>query len=106
MSRPLVATAAFQVGETVFLRWEVTDNDPDSPTFEQLVDADTALLDINAPDGTQPEDDSVLVNVATGIYRFDWDSAGGVGAGDYVAEATFTLGGLDTIKRLCFTLEA
>ena len=106
MARPITPTLAFQIGEHVFLRWEVRDNDPDSVNFETLVDADTATLTITGPDGVEAETDTdITPSVATGIYRFNFPSAGEP-VGDWVAEATFTLSTLITKQRLCFTIEA
>lgn len=106
MTRPIIPTLAFQTGETAVLRWEVRDNIPENPTFEDLVDADTATVTITGPDGVEAETDTdITPSVVTGIYHFNFQTLGEP-VGDWVAEATFTLGGLLTLRRLCFTIEA
>ena len=106
MPRPLTPTLAFQTGETAVLRFEVRDNIPENPTFEELVDATTATITITGPDAVEAETDTdITPSIVTGIYHFNFATAGEP-IGDWVAEATFTLGGLITIQRLCFTIEA
>ena len=105
-ARILLITHAGQTGETAVLRFEVTDNIPENPTFEDPVDADTATITITGPDDIEAETDTdITPSVALGIYHFNFQTAGEP-IGDWISEVTFTLGGLITIRRLEFTIEA
>ncbi len=104
-NNPIIATRAFQSGENVFLRFTVTDNDPESPTFGELINVATALIEVTDSTGVAIVTAQPMTNTATGVYRYDYDSTGSAETGDYIAEATFTLAGRITLSRLCFTIE-
>lgn len=69
----------FQVGETVPLRAYITDGNPDSPDFGEPTDPDTSVeVQITDKEGTEVlvSTPMTLYPASTGIYRYDWDTAG------------------------------
>ena len=83
MTNPRHKTISFQVGETVTLRAIILDNDPESGTFKDRIDASSGVeVQITAPDGVIDTPFGAMTNVTTGVYEFSFAS-GGKASGDW-----------------------
>lgn len=100
------STAAYQLGETVQLELETLDNAPESPTFNQPIDPDGGPpeVEITAPDGQVDQAFTQMAMVATGLWRFAYDTDGKA-TGQYGARFQATHEGNVSIQRDTFRLD-
>ena len=105
MTNPRFQTLAFQTGETVTLRAIIEDNDPESGTFKDRIDADGGVeVQITDPDGTIDTPFAPMANLGTGVYELNFSTTGKT-AGDWKTRFRATHTGNITIIDDVFRLE-